>query len=98
VKEFGYREPLLDKTSKARPCHPALLATTIKYSQPAFAHLQPKALEMGEIPGDSMVVEVALNDAPQPLPDFRQRLMHTHPESVLHLFQFGEESLSDGLA
>ena len=45
-----------------------------------------------------MIVEVTLNHAPQPFPDFRQRLMHALPKLVLHLFQLGKESLSDTLA
>jgi hypothetical protein len=66
--------------------------------QPAFAHFTPKALETGEVSGNGMIVEVALYHAPQPFPDFRQRLMHALPEFVLHLFQLGGESLSDTLA
>ena len=45
-----------------------------------------------------MVVEVALNDAPQPFSNFRQWLMHAYSKFVLHLFQFGKESLSNTLA
>jgi hypothetical protein len=33
-----------------------------------------------------MIVEVALNNTPQPLPDFRQRPMHARAKFVLHLF------------
>jgi hypothetical protein len=45
-----------------------------------------------------MIVEVTSNDAPQPPPDFRQRLMHPPAKFVLYLFQLGKESLSDTLA
>jgi hypothetical protein len=45
-----------------------------------------------------VVVEVALNDAPQPFSNFRQWLMHAYSKFVLHLFQFGKESLSNTLA
>ena len=45
-----------------------------------------------------MIVEVALYHAPQPFPDFRQRVMHARPKLVLYLFQLGKESLSDTFA
>jgi hypothetical protein len=45
-----------------------------------------------------MIVEIALHHAPQPSPNFRQRLMHSLPKLHLHLFQLGEESLSVGFA
>jgi len=98
MKYFGKREPLLRKTSHLLPCKPALLAATSDDMQPALARLKPKAPKTGDIPGHRMVVEVALNHALQPFPDFRQWLMHAPPKLDLHLFQLGEESLSDGLA
>jgi hypothetical protein len=43
----------------------------LHHAQPEFAHLKPKALETGELAANSVIVEVALNDAPQPFPDFQ---------------------------
>jgi hypothetical protein len=63
--------------------------------QPAFAYLETKTPEAGEVAGYSVIVEVALDHAPQPFPDFRQRLMHTLPKRHLHLLQLGEESRPD---
>jgi hypothetical protein len=51
-----------------------------------------------DIAGNGVIVEVALDHAPQPPPNLCQLLMHSLPKFVLHLFQFGEESLVDGLA
>ena len=98
MKDFGPGKPLCSETSQVLPRHPAFLAATLQYPQPAFAHFTPKALETGEGSGNGMIVEVALYHAPQPFPDFRQRMMHALPELVLHLFQLGKESLSDALA
>src|SRR4029077_8281145 len=92
------RKPLLTETPKALPRHPAFLATAMQHPQPTFAHLKPKTSETDDIAGNSVIVKVALNHALQPLPDFCQRLVHSLPKFVLHLFQFGEESLADGLA
>jgi hypothetical protein len=80
------------------PRDPAFLAAPLEYSQPPFAHFSSNALEASGISGNGMIVERALYHAPQPSPDFRQRLMHARPQFILHLLQFGKESLSDALA
>ena len=98
MKNLGYGEPPNRETFHELPGHPAPLAATANNPQPTFAYLHPKTPKTGEIAGYGMIVEVALNHAPQPFPDFRQRLMHSLPKSDLHLFQLGEESLSDSFA
>ena len=98
MKNFGTRQPLVSKANNVLPRDLAPLTATSKNAQPAVTDLFPKAPETGDVPGYSMIVVVALNHAPQPFPDCRQRLMHTPPKFVLHLLQFGEESLSDGFA
>ena len=89
---------MLNENSKALPRHPAFLATAMQHPQPTFAHLKPKTPETDDIARHCVIVEVALNHAPQPLPDLCQRLMHSLPKFILYPFQFGEESLTDGLA
>ena len=79
MKDFGPGKPLGSETSQVLPRHPAFLAATLQCPQPAFAHFTSKALETGEVSGNGMIVEVALYHAPQPFPDFRQRVMHALP-------------------
>ncbi len=98
MKNLGQRKPLGSKTLQQLPCHPAPLTASSERSQPALAYLEPKAPETGEIAGNRMIVEVALYHAPQPSPDFCQRLMQTYPQGGLHLFQLGEQPLPLGLA
>ena len=98
MKNLGFGEPLSRKSVQELPRHPAPLTATSNHPQPAFANFEPKTPETGEIAGYGVIVEVALNHTPQPFPDFRQRLMHPLPKRDLHLFQLGEESLSDGFA
>jgi hypothetical protein len=98
MKNLGFGEPLSRKSVHELPSHPAPLTAASNHPQPAFANLEPKTPETGEIAGYSVIVEVALNYTPQPFPDFRQRLMHPLPKRDLHLFQLGEESLSNGFA
>jgi hypothetical protein len=95
MKDFGYGEPLSRKTLQELPGHPAPLTATPNHMQPAFAYLEPKTREAGEIAAYTMIVEVTLHHTLQPSPDFRQRLMHAHPQGSLHLLQLGEKSLPD---
>src|SRR5215470_16478719 len=98
MKNLGYREPLNRKTLQELPGHPAPLTAPPNHVQPAFAYLKPKTPKTGEIAGYSVIVEVTLHHTLQPSSDFRQRLMHAHPQGGLHLFQLGEKSLPDGFA
>ena len=86
MEDCWQRKPLLNQSSHALPVHPALLAAMEQHPPPAFAYFEPKALETDEIARNGMIVEVALNNTPQPLPDFRQRPMHARAKFVLHLF------------
>jgi hypothetical protein len=98
MENLGDGKPLGRKALQQRPRHPTPLTATANHSQPAFAYLDPKAPETGEIAGYGVIVEVALHYAPQPSPDLRQRPMHAHSKTGLHLFQLGEKSRPSGLA
>src|SRR5260370_24096387 len=98
MKNLGFGRPLSRKAVHELPRHPAPLSATSNHPQPALANLEPKTPETGEIAGYGVIGSVALHHTPQPFPDFRQRLMHPLPKRGLHLFQLGEESLSDGFA
>ena len=79
MKDLGDGEPLLRDALEKLPRLPAPLAATSDNAQPALTYLDPKAPGAREIPGYSMIVEVALYHAPQPSPYLRQRLMHAPP-------------------
>jgi len=89
MENGGERQPLISKTNNVLPRDPALLTATTNNAQPALTDLLSKAPETGEVPGYSIIVVVALTHAPQPFPDFRQRLVHTPPKCAPHLLQFG---------
>src|SRR5207244_11878220 len=82
MKDLGYGEPLLRDTLEKLPRLSAPLAATSDNAQPALTYLEPKAPEAGEIPGYSMIVEVALYHAPQPSPYLHQRLMRSEERRV----------------
>ena len=98
MKDFGQREPLSYKLVHELPGDPTPLAATTDHPQPELAHLETKIAKTGYVAGNSMIVEVALYHAPQPFPNFRQWLMHKPPKYLPDLLQFGQESLTDGLA
>src|SRR5215831_4988472 len=98
MKNPGCGEPLSHPRLQELPGHPAPLTATSNHMQPAFAYLEPKTPEAGEIAGYSVIVEVTLHHPPQPFPDCRQWLMHPHPQGGFHLLQLGEKSLPDGFA
>jgi hypothetical protein len=64
MKNLGFGEPLSRKSVHERPRHPAPLTATSNHPQPAFANLEPKIPETGEIAGYGVIVEVALNHTP----------------------------------
>jgi hypothetical protein len=98
MKDFGRREPLSYKLVYELPGDPTPLAATTDHPQPELAHLETKIAKTGYVAGNSMIVEVALYHAPQPFPNFRQWLMHQPQKYLPDLLQFGQESLTDGLA
>ena len=51
MKNLGFREPLSRESVHELPRHPAPLAATSNHPQPAFANLEPKTPETGEIAG-----------------------------------------------
>ena len=46
------------------------LTPTPERTEPTLAHLPPKTVETGEVPGHGVVVEVALHHASQPRAKF----------------------------
>jgi len=64
MKNPGCGEPLSHPVLQELPGHPAPLTATSNYMQPAFAYLETKTPEAGEISGYSVIVEVALDHAP----------------------------------
>ena len=71
MKDFGNGKPVVDRRLEAVPRHRMLLTTTTECPQPAPRHFEPKTSQTGDIPGHSMIVEVALYNALQPSPEFR---------------------------
>ena len=98
MKGFGKREPAFENGFEPDPGHRMLLTPTTEGTEPTLAHLLPKTVKTGEIPGHSMVVVVALHHASQAPPEFCHWLMPTSSKLLLQLFELGKETLPDSLA
>src|SRR5438445_12875974 len=98
VQDLRTRNPAIDQLPEPFPDHWVSLAPPPKRTVPAPDHLSPKAVQTIHVAGHCMVVEVALYDRPQPLPDLGHWLMPASPELLLQLTELGRESLPDRLS
>lgn len=71
MEDPGYGEPAFDDRSEPSPGHRMFLTPASERSQPSLAHFHPKTLKPGKVPGYSVVVEIALHYASQPLLHWR---------------------------
>src|ERR1700691_1457887 len=83
---------------KPFPSHPIALAPPPQRAVPAPDHLSPKGVQTIHITGHCVIVEVALYDRPQPLPDIDDRLMPASPKLLLQLAELCRESLTNRLS
>ena len=98
MRDLGKREPAVRQSFDPRPGHPTPLARAPERTKPAADHLEPKTSQTDQIPGNCVIVEVALHNRPQPFPEIGQWQMPASSKFLLELSQLGGESLSDGLA
>ena len=56
MENLGEREPAFNEWVEPRPEHRVFLAPTPERTEPTLAHLPPKTLETGEVPGHGVVV------------------------------------------
>ena len=80
------------------PSHPATLAPTAERTIPTPDDFVTECLKTIKVAGNCVIVEIALNDRPQPPPDLCDGLVPPSPKLLLQLSQFRRESLVDRLA
>jgi hypothetical protein len=95
VEDRHTGNPARDQGPEPLPSHAAPLAPSPKRTVPAPDDLGPIAVQTIQIAGYGVVVEVALYDRPQPLPDLGHWLVPASTKLLLQLFQLGGESLPD---
>jgi hypothetical protein len=88
VQDHSTRDPPSDKRPETLPGHPTLLAPPLQRARPVPEDLGPKALRTIDVAGHRMVVEVALYNGPQPLPDFGHWLVPAPLKLLPYSFEF----------
>src|SRR3954454_13142506 len=98
MQDLCTRNPSIDQRPEPFPSHPVSLAPPPKRAVPAPDHLSPKAVQTIHIAGNCIVVEVALYDRFQPLPDVSYWLVPASPKLLLQLTKLSRESLTNRLS
>ena len=75
------------------PASTATLAAAADYGKPQLGDFIHEAAEVSAVARDSMVIQPALNNTPQPATSFAKRSVHTPLELRLDLCEFGTHSL-----
>jgi hypothetical protein len=89
VQDLGVGYPAIDVPPETLPRHPVTLTTSSQCAQPASHSLRAECLQCRRVAGYSMVVEVPLHHATQPLALLWDRLVTPKRQRSLHLDQLG---------
>jgi hypothetical protein len=96
MKNTRFRKPLVDQPLHLRQVEFSPLAATGQHPIPAFGN-GPECHEGLTVGQDRVVVEVATNDVPQPLPLCGNRVMHTPPHLLFDHPQLRPHEVPSGL-
>ena len=97
MQDLRTRNPSIDQRPEPLPSHLISLTPPPQRAVPAPDHLSPEGVQTIHVAGYRMVVEIALYDRPQPLPDIDDRLMPASPKLLLQLTELRRESLTNRL-
>src|ERR1700756_3472784 len=85
MKDTRFREPFVKEAVHTFPVEIVPLAASYKDVPPAFGNLGPERHECAEVRWHRVVVEVAPDDAPQPLPLLGDRVVRALLQRLLDL-------------
>src|ERR1700752_244632 len=97
MKDTRLWEPVVNQPLHPVPVEISPLATSVKHPMPAFGDLGPECHEWPKVGRDRMVVEVASDDIPQPLPLCGDRLVHAPPHLAFDHPQLHPHAVPPGL-
>jgi hypothetical protein len=89
---------MLGQGKNARPRDPVSLAPAAESTPPLRKHPIPERPQAREVSWHRVVIEVALDDRPQPSSGLGQRIMHAHPKLLLDLSQLASHAFADRFA
>ena len=92
VKDGRFREPGVHELRHPVPRHPILLATTPQRTPPEVGDMVPEHMQRLTVGGHCVVVEVAVDDVPQPFP-----LVHAPPHLLFEHLELRSHAVRPGL-
>jgi len=93
----GRREPVVNEPFHSRPTNMTFLAPSRKDVMPEIADCKTKPSQGRHISRHSVVSDMSTHDGFQPLPHFRNGVMHAPPKFGFHRAQLAQQSFADRL-
>src|ERR1700730_4289286 len=97
MKDARFGKPVVNQPLHPFPVELRPVTASGKRPMPAFGDLGPECHKCPKVSRDRVVVEVATNDMPQPLPLSGDRLMHTPPHLLFDHPQLRPHAVPPGL-
>ena len=97
MKDPRFGEPVIRQLLCPPPREAILLATPPKRAHPKALDVVAEHTKDRSICRDGMVGKIAVDDLPQPLALFRDRLVPASSQLLLDVFELGPQSIATGL-
>src|SRR5713226_5994714 len=97
MKDTRFWEPFANQPLHPIPVELGPFAASGKYPIPAFGNLGPECHECSKVGRHRVEVEVASDDVPQPLPLYRNRLVHAPPHLLFDHLELRMHAVPTGL-
>src|SRR6516165_1053133 len=97
MEDDWFREPVVHQLRHPFPRHPILLAASPQRAPPKVGDLVPEHVQCTGIGWHCVVVEVAVDDVPQPFPLLGDRLVHAPPHLLFDHRELRSHAVPPGL-
>jgi hypothetical protein len=98
MEDARFREPVVHQLRHPCPRHPILLATTPQRAPPELGDVVQEDMQCLGVSWHCEVVEVAIDDVPQPFPLFRDRLVHAPRHLFFEHLELRSHAVCPGLS
>ena len=97
MEDDRFRKPVIHQLRHPLPSHPILLATSPQRASPEVGDVVPEHMQCMGIGRHCVVVEVAVDDVPQPFPLCGDRLVHAPPHFLFDHLELRSHAVRPGL-
>src|ERR1700747_3746541 len=97
MEDDRFWETAIHKLRHPCPRDPSLLAATSQRAPPGISDVMPEHLQCTTVGRHCVVIEVAADDSPQPLPLRGDRLVHAPSHLLLHFLELRPHAVPSGL-